>query len=214
MALVRSGRPLKAEPTVWPAVASFVCFQGATLAFVWRLVREHGIGWSGLFGFANDRNRAMMTGVLVATIFFPVGLGLKMIVSLVLASLGIDVKEQTAVELLNRASSAELMAMFVAAVVLAPLAEEFLFRGVLYPVIKHAGFPKLALWGTSVLFAVIHVNLVTLLPLLVLAIVLVQLYERTNNLLATITAHTTFNVLNFGLFFVIKHGADKLPPHP
>ena len=211
--LLRSGRPVKAEPTVWAGIVSLLCFQGAALAFLWRFVREHGVGWSGLFGFANDRKRAMASGILVAIIFLPVGLGLKQLTSLVLAGFGIDAKEQTAVEMLSRAGPIELAALFVAAVVLAPLAEEFLFRGVLYPVIKQAGYPKLALWVTSVLFAVIHVNLVTLLPLLVLAIVLVQLYEQTDNLLAPIMAHTTFNVLNFAVFLWVKHGG-KLPPQP
>ena len=49
---------------------------------------------------------------------------------------------------------------------LAPVAEELLFRGILYPAIKQAGFPRLALWGTSLLFAAMHMNLVTFVPLL------------------------------------------------
>ena len=51
------------------------------------------------------------------------------------------------------------------------LRAELLFRGVMYPLIKDAGHPHLALWGSSLLFAVIHVNLVTLLPLLVSVVV-------------------------------------------
>jgi membrane protease YdiL (CAAX protease family) len=82
-------------------------------------------------------------------------------------------------------------------ILIAPPAEELLFRGVLYPAIKQRGFPRLALWGSSLAFAAVHVNLATFLPLTLLALVLVWLYERTNNLLAAITTHSLFNALNF-----------------
>ena len=36
------------------------------------------------------------------------------------------------------------------AVVLAPVAEEFIFRGVLFPFVKQLGWPKLAWFGVSV----------------------------------------------------------------
>jgi hypothetical protein len=82
-----------------------------------------------------------------------------------------------------------------AAVLLAPPAEEILFRGVLYPAIKQAGFPRLALWVSTLLFAAVHGNVPTFVPLAVLALVLTALYEHTNNLLAPITAHAVFNAV-------------------
>ena len=72
-----------------------------------------------------------------------------------------------------------------------------LFRGILYPTIKQAGFPKLSLWLTSLAFAAIHLNAVTFLPLLVLSLLLTFLYEKTNNLLAPITTHAVFNAVQF-----------------
>ena len=88
------------------------------------------------------------------------------------------------------------------AVLLVPVAEEVLFRGNLYPAIKQAGFFRLALWGTSLLFALVHANVVIFVPLTVLALILTALYERTNNLLAPITAHAMFNALNFLTVFL------------
>jgi membrane protease YdiL (CAAX protease family) len=84
-----------------------------------------------------------------------------------------------------------------AAVVLAPLVEELLFRGVFYTFLKQRGFPRLAVWGTSILFGIIHFNLGALIPLIGLALVWTWLYERTRNLLAPITAHVMFNAVNF-----------------
>jgi CAAX protease family protein len=85
--------------------------------------------------------------------------------------------------------------------VLAPVAEEMLFRGILYPAVKQAGFPRLALWGTALLFAAVHQNLVTFVPLTVLALALAWLYERTDNLWAPITAHAMFNAMNFVILY-------------
>jgi uncharacterized protein len=81
--------------------------------------------------------------------------------------------------------------------VFAPLVEEALFRGILYPAIKQSGWPRLALWGSSTLFALVHFNMVTFLPLLVFALVLVYLYETFQNLLVPIVTHAVFNAVNF-----------------
>ena len=84
---------------------------------------------------------------------------------------------------------------------LAPVAEEFIFRGVLFPFVKQLGYPKLAWFGVSFLFALIHVNAPTLVPLFVLALVLTWLYQKTDCLLAPIAAHSLFNTANLIILF-------------
>jgi membrane protease YdiL (CAAX protease family) len=210
-ALLRGAQETAARPSVWLTLVSLLCFQGATLLFVWQFVRDHESTWGEMFGLSNQRVAAVARGIGLAALFLPVGLGLKWLVALALARCGIEVREQAAVELLLSASVSGRIALGLAAVILAPLAEEFLFRGVLYPAVKQAGFPRLALWGTAALFAVIHFNLVTLVPLLLLALALTWLYETSNNLLAPIAAHTAFNALNFGLFFLSDEVRRSLP---
>ena len=82
------------------------------------------------------------------------------------------------------------------AVLGAPVLEEMFFRGILYPTIKQLGFPRVALWGTSLLFAAIHLNAASFIPFALLALALALLYEKTNNLLAPIATHACFNSLN------------------
>ena len=65
----------------------------------------------------------------------------------------------------------ERIALGIAAIVIAPVFEESLFRGILYPAIKNAGYPTLALVGTSLLFGAIHATLLTFLPLTFLAMI-------------------------------------------
>jgi membrane protease YdiL (CAAX protease family) len=114
-------------------------------------------------------------------------------------------EEQQAVQTLQLASAwVARVALGAVTILLAPVAEEILFRGILYPWIKKEGFPRLALWSSALLFAAVHANLMTFLPLLVLAIALTLLYEKTDNLLAPITAHAVFNGMNFmALYYVL-----------
>ncbi len=61
----------------------------------------------------------------------------------------------------------------------------------------------LGLITASIFLAAMHLNLVIFLPLLVLALILTLLYEKTNNLLAPITAHALFNAMNFATLYLI-----------
>jgi membrane protease YdiL (CAAX protease family) len=92
------------------------------------------------------------------------------------------------------------------AVVIAPVAEEFIFRGMLYPFVKQLGSPKMAFFGTSAIFAEIHFDAGTLVPLFVLALVLTWLYKKTDCLLAPVAAHSLFNATNL----VVLHFEDQV----
>ena len=89
------------------------------------------------------------------------------------------------------------------------MAEEFIFRGVLYPFVKQLGWPRLAWFGVSFLFALIHLDAATFVPLFVLALALTWLYEKTDNLLAPITAHGLFNAANLVLLFLSNMNSDR-----
>lgn len=187
----------------WRVFAAAVCFQGSTLVLVHFFLRAHGVRWAEAFGFANHWGRALLLGVLLALLFVPVGIGLQWASAQLMTRVHVEPVEQQAVQTLRVSASWLSRALLaVVAIGLAPMAEEVLFRGILYPAVKQAGFRHLALWGTSAVFAVIHGNLATLLPLLVLSVALTLLYEQTDNLLAPIAAHACFNGMNFLRLFL------------
>jgi membrane protease YdiL (CAAX protease family) len=187
------------------AFVGALCFQGLLLALTPRFLHAHGETWTSAFGLAERTNRAILFGVVLACLFLPVGELLQRASMEVIARLGFHPEVQLAVEALKKTTAwLDRAAMAVVAVLLAPLAEELLFRGILYPAIKRAGFRRLALWGTSFLFALVHMNLVTFVPLLLFALTLTLLYERTGNLLAPITAHALFNSLNLVKFLLFE----------
>jgi membrane protease YdiL (CAAX protease family) len=188
---------------------SGLSFQGVALLLVHRFVRTHSTSWPEAFGLRNRWSQAVLFGVSLGCCFFPVGSQLQ---GLLGRLVNLEPVEQTPVKALHLASSeAQQMALGVVTILLAPLAEELLFRGILYPAIKRAGFPRLALWGTVLIFAGIHANLLAFVPLALLALALTLLYEKTDNLLAPITAHAVFNALNFVAFYFLTSDRRLVP---
>ena len=194
------------DKSVLNMVIVTLCFQGAALVLISRFLREHQVGWGGAFGFSKPGwGRALLLGVFVAVIFLPIGWGLQMASAQVMTRIQITPVAQQAIQALQTAEVwPDRIYLGVVAILLAPLAEEMLFRGILYPAIKQAGFPRVALWGTALLFAVTHHNAATFLPLMLLAVALALLYEKTNNLLAPITAHSLFNAMNFLVLYLVQ----------
>ena len=77
--------------------------------------------------------------------------------------------------------------------VVAPIAEEIIFRGYFYGIIRRYCGRIPALLTSSLLFTAIHGNLAAAPGLFFLAITLCLLYERTGTLWASMTLHAAFN---------------------
>ena len=82
------------------------------------------------------------------------------------------------------------------AVVIAPLAEETLFRGFVYGVLKRYTDAPFAALSSSLMFAIIHMHVGSLLPLWMLAVLFCLAYEITGCLLAPMLLHATFNAVS------------------
>ncbi len=203
-AQVTSGSLPRAD-SILSIVIGTVSFQGATLALLWWFVREHNVALRDAFGFQlRNAPRAALLGIVVAVGAFALQLGYVHL----LALFRVELPEQHLVQIMRLDRSMfERIYLGVFAIVIAPVAEEMLFRGVLYTAIKQLGFRRIALWGTACLFALIHMNLSTFVPLTLLAVGLALLYEKTNTLLAPIIAHGCFNGINFGMLHLMQSGA-------
>lgn len=88
------------------------------------------------------------------------------------------------------------------ACVLAPVSEEVVFRGFLYPALKRYSQPLIAATVVAGMFAVIHLSLGALFPLFVLSLLLVWTYEWTGSLWAPIVVHAGFNFTNVMLTII------------
>ena len=136
-----------------------------------------------------------MAGMFVAYIAVFIG----SIISSFLLSTGEPKKEdlQEIVQTLMTNDDISLkIAIALSAIIFAPLIEEVIFRGYLYPVIKRFSHPIFSCVITSLLFAVIHSNLEGLIPLFLLAIVLTIFYEISKSIWVPILMHACFNGVN------------------
>jgi membrane protease YdiL (CAAX protease family) len=176
---------------------------GLSLFLVGIFLREHRISWSDAFGISGRRLvRTLVLAVFTAAIVLPITQGLYLLSDILLQKLSQPVVPQQSVQALRKAASETQVIYFsLVAVLVAPVVEEIIYRGIIYPAIKLEGFPKTAVWVTSILFAWSHVNLVTFLPLFFLGAILILLYEATDNLIAPIVTHALFNATN--LFFMV-----------
>ncbi len=181
--------------------------QGAALVWILLFLRGHGVGWREAFGFPSsveEAGEALFLGGLASFVAWLGTFLLGQASRLVLVGFGITPETQPAIRMLQKTPFAgQLILMGLGTVLLAPIAEEMLFRGILYPTLKRSGHRQLALWASAVLFASIHLNLMAFVPLTFLALVLTWLYEKTGSLLAPIVTHGLFNAMNFML--VILH---------
>jgi membrane protease YdiL (CAAX protease family) len=176
-------------------------FQGATWILIPFFLRRHGMNWRDVFGFQKSNLfHALFWASILAIATLPIALELQNMSIFALKKIGWPVEDETAVTLVAGAKALWLKIYLGAfAVALAPVAEEFIFRGVLFPFVKQLGFPKLAWLGTSFLFAAIHFDAAIFVPLFVFALALTWVYEFTGNLLAPIAAHSLFNAANLAI---------------
>lgn len=124
--------------------------------------------------------------------------------------LGID-SMQEAVKLLQQSSDPRVIGLMAfAAVIVAPLAEEVVFRGYLYPAAKRFCGPAGAILFSSLVFAAAHGNVVALLPLFVLAVLLCLIFEFTGSIWACIAVHFLFNGATVAMQLLARSGAVDL----
>ncbi|MDA8442772.1 MAG: type II CAAX endopeptidase family protein [Peptococcaceae bacterium] len=99
-------------------------------------------------------------------------------------------------ELLTRPSSLlQTVALIGAASVLVPLKEEIMFRGFLYPALRDRMGIVGGILVTSLLFALVHGDLMRALPLFIGGVILNVAYQKTGSLYAAIVGHGVWNLL-------------------
>jgi len=109
-------------------------------------------------------------------------------------SLGVQTVQDT-VKLLQESNDPRILGLMAfAAVVAAPMCEEIIFRGYLYPAAKTFAGPWVAGICSAMVFAAAHGNLAALLPLFIFGCVLVFIYEKTGSIWAPMSVHCCFNL--------------------
>jgi membrane protease YdiL (CAAX protease family) len=160
-----------------------------TLAIVWAIatrfgkfsiVQTLGLSWNGKFTLARSIGLAI---ILYGAAFL-----------LTLAFGG----QGTALDRLVESSRAAALMIAFLAVATAPIVEESIYRGILYPAIERVSGARIAVILVTVLFAVPHVpqywpNIAVIRSITLLSVALTVLRARTGRLLPCIAVHFVFN---------------------
>ena len=139
---------------------------------------------------AADRSRCLRTGV---------GWGLLLYLMNVLISYGQSLlfpqyqPQEYIVALLDRANGFETVFLLLLLLVMAPAAEETLFRAFFFPALLHRYGRTAGYILCAVVFAAAHFDPWTLLPIFIASLGLCRLYEKYHCLWYNIIAHATWN---------------------
>ncbi len=85
--------------------------------------------------------------------------------------------------------------LYISSIVVAPIAEEAVFRGRIYRSLKKGMSLPIAALLSSAMFAVLHGTIVWMLYTFLLGLLLVWLYEKTHSLWSCVACHTAFNIM-------------------
>ncbi len=120
---------------------------------------------------------------------------------------------QDSVRLLQETQSLPvLLTMSLVATIAAPVTEELLFRGYLYPVMRNYTGKALGIILSGAIFSLVHLNMPVFLPLFVFGMLLAVLYETTKSIWPCITAHFIFNFATVAAQLVARFSPDLFPP--
>jgi membrane protease YdiL (CAAX protease family) len=123
---------------------------------------------------------------------------------------GSEDTQQDVVKMIKEATDPVVFFMLaLVACVGAPISEEVVFRGYIYPVVKRFSNIPVAIVFTGLLFAAIHGNLAALLPLFILGMLLAAVYEWTGSLWTPIAVHAIFNSMQVGLMKLMQLYPEK-----
>jgi len=154
------------------------------------------------FAFARGQVRltlalpgALISGLATFLISLPVLTAVSLLWQAVLRLCHYTVKPQDSIELLRHTDSIPLKITLVAvAILVAPVSEELIFRAGIFRYVRTRLPRWIALLLPAVLFALLHLDVGSFVPLIALAVIFSLAYERTGNIGTTMVAHALFNL--------------------
>lgn len=144
-----------------------------------------------------NRLRESVFGYLA---FLPFFFGLTFFTWLLFYVLGENMDPQGIVKSVAAEQDKTIILLWILVIcVMAPISEELFFRGLLYGYMRERIGGKWAIFLSGVVFALLHGNTFSLIPIAALGIWLAILYERNRDITVPIIAHAIFNSLSLVL---------------
>ena len=140
--------------------------------------------------------------------YMPVLWVVSLVSSWLLRKYGLSSGEQETITMMTAMTDPwKYLVCILIAVVAAPILEELFFRAIVFRFLVGKMSVTWALVASSALFAMLHFNLDSLLPIFILGCMLGSVYRRTGDIRASIWMHVLFN--GFSIFLI---SVDKWMP--
>lgn len=148
-----------------------------------------------LRGLAGPMLRSLAVFFAFLPVFVAARVGAQWLLEQIVAG-KIDTSQEIVVRLVTTTSVATVVQIVVAAVFVAPVAEELFFRGLLYGAVRQRLSAKTAIAAVAMLFGLIHAPLAVALPMCIFGGLLCYVYEKTARLSVPIVLHMVFNLFS------------------
>lgn len=102
------------------------------------------------------------------------------------------------------------LSLALSGIIVAPIVEEVIFRGCLYRFLKSRTTLLGAQWVSAFIFALVHSNLHSFLPLLFIGFILARLYESSGSIYQSIAFHGFFNATTIVFLALLKYSGLPL----
>lgn len=186
-------------------VGGSITFQGVALLVISVVLRGNRVSWSSAFGMGVRRlpgsigqGAAFLLAALPPLMFYT------LLYKVGLQASGVDVSLQAQVKEMAASATWPVRVYFVfLAAVLAPLVEELLFRGILFPVLLQRAPLSVALIAVSLLFALMHWHVPSLVPLFILSMAFCLAYLYAGSLWVCVAMHSLFNLSTVAVLFLL-----------
>jgi len=183
-------------------IVAFIFQTAATVLLVWlTTVVINGVTWGDLGVRCSSGKNFVVYGLLAGIAL----LVLVALMSIILARLQPNIQPQDFERILRSVHTAKgFVLMLLMGCVLAPLAEELLFRGMLYPAVRHYLGPAGGAVVAGLVFGLVHWDIWRAIPLAIGGIVLCYIYEKTGSILVSAVAHGAWNgIMALIIYFTV-----------
>ena len=186
------------DPTVVVVANTFFIDLAVLMTGVWLLARRRGDPKPSFWAAA--RFAAVSYGT-----FIPVLAGLVILVAAAVRAMGYEPAPQEIFTLFFSESRSPVLAgLLLLAALIGPIAEEIFFRGLLYGGLRNRIGVGRALVLTAFLFACLHTDPVSFLPIFALGLLFGWVYEKTGSLAAPVAIHVLHNGVMLYAAFLIR----------
>lgn len=200
--------PAEAGSAIGPLLVDSVLFHVAGLVLMAAFMYRKRLSWNHAFGSGlQDGRRTLIRGTLGYLALLPILFTVSLVNQGLMSRFGYTPELQEVALLLTEPHTLLVRVYLVTlAIVIAPLFEECLFRGLALPVLLRAAGPGPAVLVVSAVFAGIHFHAPAFLPLFAVAVMFSLAYLYTRSLLVAVVMHGLFNGVNLGLLLALRTG--------